>query len=158
MSRTKEKAPRIVTKSKNPDIHTLKYRPEFVELAHNYCLLGATNNELAEFFEVNVKVIYDWVNRYPEFKEALRAGKEEADGRVANSLYQRAKGFICDDTDLKVIDGEIVATKVKRYYPPDTTACIFWLKNRRPGDWRDKHIMEQEGPITVEVTKFSDGN
>jgi hypothetical protein len=30
------------------------------------------------------------------------------------------------------------------HYPPDTTACIFWPKNRRRDKWRDKHEIEHD--------------
>jgi hypothetical protein len=48
--------------------------------------------------------------------------------------------------DIRVIDKEIVQTPVRKYYPPDTTAAIFWLKNRRPDLWRDRNQTELTGP------------
>lgn len=89
------------------------YKPEFAEQAATLCKFGATDEEIADAFEVNVATIYRWRGKYQEFCEALKIGKDEADARVERSLYQKA------------ING-------------DTTAMIFWLKNRRSDVWRDK--------------------
>ena len=69
------------------------FRREYCELAHNYCLLGATNAELADFFEVAPRTIDNWIASHPAFAKAVRAGKVEADARVARCLYQRAVGY-----------------------------------------------------------------
>lgn len=61
-----------------------------------------------------------------------------ADAEVADRLYQRALGYTHVEDDIRVCDGVIITTPTTRHYPPDTTACIFWLKNRRPDLWRDK--------------------
>lgn len=94
------------------------YRPEMAEQAEKLCRLGATDKELADFFDVTEQTVNNWKSSQPGFFESLKKGKILADAEVANSLYNRALGS--DD------------------YPPDTTACIFWLKNRQPGKWRDK--------------------
>jgi len=114
------------------------YRPEFVEQAKQQCAEGATDVELADYFEVSVRTLYRWKNTYPEFCQALKASKAPADERVERSLFERAVGYERDEIDIRVVNGEIVQTPIRRFYPPDTTAAIFWLKNRRPDDWRDK--------------------
>ncbi len=119
-----------------------KYKPEFVKQAEKLCALGATDIELADFFEVNVATLYRWKNEHQEFCEALKVSKEIADDRVERSLFSRANGYEHDEVDIRVVDHVIVQTPIRKYYPPDTTACIFWLKNRRPDLWRDK--IEQE--------------
>ena len=65
------------------------------------------------------------------------------------SLYHRANGYSHPDVDIKVIDGEIVQTELIKYYPPDATSAIFWLKNRQPKKWRDKQETEHSGRIEV---------
>lgn len=115
-----------------------KYKPEFVKQAEKLCALGATDIELADFFEVNVATLYRWKNEHPEFCEALKVSKEIADDRVERSLFARANGYEHDEVDIRVVGGGIVTTPIRKFYPPDTTACIFWLKNRRPDLWRDK--------------------
>lgn len=132
-----------------------KYKPEFVKQAEKLCALGATDIELADFFEVNVATLYRWKNEHQEFCEALKVSKEIADDRVERSLFSRANGYEHDEVDIRVVDHVIVQTPIRKFYPPDTTACIFWLKNRRPDLWRDK--IEQEtkhsGKVEIEHSK-----
>lgn len=116
-----------------------KYDPaKTPEQAYKLCLLGATDKELADFFGVAESTLNKWKVDYPEFSEALNRGKVEADARVAQSLYHRALGYEHPDTDIRVVNGEIVITPTIKRYPPDTAAAIFWLKNRQRGKWRDK--------------------
>jgi hypothetical protein len=69
------------------------YKPEYCELAHNYCLLGATAEELAGFFGVTRGTINNWIATIPEFAAALREGRDLADARVARGLFARAVGY-----------------------------------------------------------------
>lgn len=128
-----------------------KYKPEFVEQARKLVQLGATDAELADFFEVAISTVSLWKVQHEEFSEALKLGKEISDKRVEESLYHRAMGYSHEDTDIRVIDGCVVETPIIKHYPPDTTAAIFWLKNRKPTDWRDKRDIEHSGSI-----KFDD--
>ena len=122
------------------------YDPDFVRQAEKLCRLGATDQELADFFEVNVRTIYRWKAEHAEFCQALKAGKAEADDRVERSLFARANGYEHDEVDIRILNSEIVQTPIRKFYPPDTTACIFWLKNRRPEEWRDKVEQTLTGP------------
>jgi len=124
------------------------YRPEMVEQAKKLCELGATDRELARFFQVSESTINLWKLEHPEFSESLKLGKEASDERVARSLYHRALGYSHDAVKI-FADPKTGAEKVVEYtehYPPDTTAAIFWLKNRRPKEWRDKVDHEHSGP------------
>lgn len=123
------------------------YIPEYAEQARKLCLLGHTDAELASFFEVSETTINNWKNKYPDFLESIKKGKEVADGNVADRLYQRAMGFIAPDVDIKVIENQIVETPLEKHYPPDTTAAIFWLKNRQRDKWRDKQEVEHTGEV-----------
>lgn len=126
-----------------------KYKPEYVNQAAKLCMLGATDIEIADFFEINVATLYRWKNEHPEFCESLKVSKEIADDRVERSLFARANGYEHEEVDIRVIDKEIVKTEIRKFYPPDTTAAIFWLKNRRPALWRDKTDIEHTGSINV---------
>lgn len=128
-----------------------KYKPEFAEQAAKLCLLGATDAQLADFFEVSVSTINLWKVQHSEFSESIRVPKGLADERVEQSLFRRAMGYEHDEVDIKVVDKEIVMTPIRKYYPPDTTAMIFWLKNRNPAEWRDK--VEQEHSGTVQISR-----
>ena len=121
-----------------------KYRPEFVEQAKKLCKLGATDLEIADFFGITVRTLFRWKNDYDDFCHALNESKVIPDERVERSLFHRAIGYEHDEVDIRVIDHQIVKTPIRKYYPPDTTACIFWLKNRRPDLWRDKR--EESAP------------
>ena len=130
------------------------YKPEYAELARKFCCLGATDAELARFFEVNVDTVHEWKKVHPGFSDAIKAGKEQADAEVATKLFHRAMGYEHPEDDIRAVSlgegrgSEIVITPTVKHYPPDTTAAIFWLKNRRPDLWRDK--VHQE--ISVDQT------
>lgn len=114
------------------------YNQSFDEQAEKLCKLGATDAELADFFNVVESTINKWKLDHKSFSESIRAGKILADANVASSLYHRATGYQHPDVDIKVINGEIVETELIKHYPPDTAAGIFWLKNRQKERWRDK--------------------
>lgn len=114
------------------------YRPEFCQEAEQLCANGATDEEIAEALEVSTRTIYRWKAEFPEFCQALKTGKDVADERVERSLYAKAIGYTYDSEKVFQFQGQIVRTPVKEHVPPDTTAAIFWLKNRRANDWRDK--------------------
>ena len=122
-----------------------KYKEEFIEQARKLCKIGATDAEIADFFEINVATLYRWKLEHELFCDALKSGKVESDERVERSLFSRAIGYEHDEVDIRVVNGEIVQTPIRKYYPPDTTAGIFWLKNRRPDEWRDKVQNEVTG-------------
>jgi hypothetical protein len=126
-----------------------KFKDEFVVQAEKLCKLGATDMEVADFFEVDVRTLYRWKGENEAFCQALKAGKDVADERVERSLYARANGYEHDEVDIRVVDKEIIQTPIRKYYPPDTTACIFWLKNRKPGEWRDKVEQEHSGTLQI---------
>lgn len=136
------------------------YKPVFAEQAEKLCKLGATDIELADFFEVSDRTIYRWQVQFPEFCQALKAGKETSDERVERSLYHKAVGYTFDSEKVFQFQGEIVRTKTREHVPPDTTAAIFWLKNRRPEEWRDvsrqEHTGKDGGPIQHEELSARD--
>ena len=116
------------------------YKAEYAEQAKNYCLLGATDIQLAGFFGVSEQTINAWKNKHPKFLEAIKQGKERADAEIAKSLFQRAKGYSHPEDKIfnsGDADNPVVVPTTK-HYPPDTTAAIFWLKNRRKDHWRDQ--------------------
>lgn len=105
--------------------------------------MGATDQQLAEYFDVDVTTIWAWKNERKEFFNATKLGKDSADYRVERSLYERAVGYSHPDVDIRTVscgDGvsEVVQTPIIKHYPPDPASMIFWLKNRKPREWRDK--------------------
>lgn len=114
------------------------YHPACDEMATRFCLLGAKEDELAECLGVSERTVKNWMHKYPTFLAAVRAGRAEADARVANSLYRRANGY--KHSAEKVFlskDGKIIRAEYTEHYPPDAASMIFWLKNRRRDLWRD---------------------
>src|SRR5690606_26574133 len=118
--------------------------------------LRTTDQELADFFEVDVSTINNWKIDFPQFFESIKKGKILADSNVAERLYQRALGFEHDSEEIKVTDGQVVRVPIRKIYPPDPTAAIFWLKNRRPKEWRDKQEIEQSGGLTIKFVEPGD--
>lgn len=122
------------------------YRPEYADQSLKLCRLGATDKELADFFGVVESTINEWKIHQPAFSESLKAGKGLADAEVADKLFKRATGY--EHAAVKISaspDGKEHVTEYIERYPPDTTAAIFWLKNRRPDVWRDKVQQELTG-------------
>ena len=117
-----------------------KYDPAFAGQAEKLCKLGATDAEIADFFEVTVRTIGHWKTQHEEFFQALKRGKGAADDRVEQSLYHKALGYSYDAVKIFLPAGEKkpVCVPYREHVPPSDTAIIFWLKNRRREEWRDK--------------------
>lgn len=139
-----------------------KYKEEYNDLARKFCLLGATDADLAEFFDVEEQTINNWKNAHPLFFESIKKGKAQADANVADRLYQRAMGFEHDEEEIKTVTiagggSEIVRVPTRKIYAPDPTSAIFWLKNRQPKKWRDKQelgMTDGDGKDVPAVTVF----
>lgn len=126
-----------------------KYKAEYAKQAAKLCSLGATDAQLADFFEVAVSTVALWKVQHRPFSDAIRVPKAQADARVEESLYKRALGYEHDESDIRVIEGALVITPIRKHYPPDTAAAIFWLKNRKKDEWRDKLDHEVSGNVGV---------
>lgn len=128
----------------HPGGRPTKYDTVFNDQVTKLAKLGATDKEIADFFDVAESTINLWKQEHVEFSESIKRGKIEADANVAHALYHRAIGYEHEDIDIRVVDKEIVETPLIKYYPPDPTAGIFWLKNRRPKDWRDRQDIKAD--------------
>ena len=118
------------------------YKDEYAEQARKICLLSATDDDLANFFEVSTSTINNWKIAHPEFLESIKAGKIQADSEVANRLYNRAMGYSHAEDKIFNDNGKALVVETVKHYPPDATSAIFWLKNRRPDQWRDTKNIE----------------
>ena len=113
---------------------------------------GLTDEQLAAKIGITATTLYDWKNKYPVISEALKRGKEVVDVEVENALLKRAMGYEYTETRTETADDGTVKTIVmQKTMPPDTTAQIFWLKNRRPAIWRDKQQVEHSTDKPFEV-------
>lgn len=106
---------------------------------------GLTDEQIAANIGIRAGTLYDWKNRFSDISEALKKGKEVVDRQVENALLKRALGYEYKETTREPVLNpntgkvELTVTKtVTKQVVPDTTAQIFWLKNRKPETWRDK--------------------
>lgn len=114
-----------------------------LEEIKDWCRNGATDEEIAKRLGISIASFYNFKNQFLEFLEALKETKEIVDAQVENALLKRALGYSYDEVTQEVVDGELKVTKViTKQVVPDTTAQIFWLKNREPSKWRDKLQVE----------------
>lgn len=123
------------------------YQKDYADLAYKFCLLGATDAQLAEHLDVTEDTINQWKKDHKDFFLAQRNGKLKADAEVADKLYHRAIGVewteqqafkVKTQTSPGVFDEEIKIVDVKRAAPPETQAISLWLRNRKSDKWNDK--------------------
>jgi hypothetical protein len=146
-SASKKQHSKTAVKGKHPGGRPSLYKPEYATQVLKFCLLGATDKEIADFFNVAESTVNKWKLEHPEFSESIKKGKLEADANVASSLYNRAIGFTkkgCEE--IFMYKGEVVRAIVTKYFPPDVTAQVFHLKNRQPSKWRDRQVQSLENP------------
>lgn len=123
---------------------------------------GRTDKEMAETLQVSEASFHLYKTKYPEFKETLKVNKDIADIEVENKLYQRALGYEYEEETIEYVNDENGKPKIKskkvtkKMLAPDTTAQIFWLKNRKMKEWRDKQHLEHSGEIKTTVENLSD--
>lgn len=148
------------------------WRDEYVRYIFYFSLLGVTDVQIAQFFGVSVKTIEYWKRKKPEFMEAMRMGKLQADGKVVNSLFLAAVGYSHDDevilpNRVKEYDEEgkirreytkALRIKTKKHYPPNVTAALKWLQARQPDVWGKR--IRIEGHVDhnhkIDLSKFSE--
>jgi len=121
-----------------------RYRSEYAEIARKACTEGATNATLATRLAVARGTVDNWIATIPEFGEAVGKGRAIADDAVVSALYARATGFKQPAIKFFHYRGETKREEHTVHLPPDTHACIFWLRNRRPEEWREKREAEPE--------------
>ena len=130
-----------------------------VKAVQKACELGATDKDLAEMFNVNERTVNRWKTKHPEICQTIKTGKAIADEKVEHALFERATGYEHDDVHIMAINGQVVETPIVKRYPPDPTSMIFWLKNRKPKDWRDTVKTEitgtDGGPLAIELSKMT---
>lgn len=143
------------TIEKNKGGRPTKFKDSDLKLMRYMYRKGATDLEVCAELEIGEATIHRWKKAHPKFMEELRSWKEEADEEVERSLYERATGYSCIETKAFMHEGCIVTEDFTKNYPPDTTAMIFWLKNRNQKDWRDKQEIElnKESTIVINVSQ-----
>lgn len=122
-----------------------KLTPEIRKQAYELALIGLTDKEMALAWDVSESTITRWKQADEEFCTSLKGGKALADATVAMALYQRACGYSHPEEKVFMSEGKAITVKTTKCYPPDTTACIFWLKNRQSNSWREKQEVQVSG-------------
>jgi hypothetical protein len=122
---------------------------EKLELIEGWARDGLTDEQIADNMGIHVSTLYEYKKKYPELSEALKKGKEVIDRQVENALLKRALGYEYQEVKRELKHNketgkkEMMITEVKtKEVQPDTTAQIFWLKNRKPDEWRDKQQID----------------
>ena len=120
--------------------------PEKLTLLTAWARDGLVDEQIAKNMGISEATLYNYKNKYPEIKEALRKGKEVVDIEVENAMLKRAMGYTITINEQK-LDREGFVHDLKRdiHIPGDVTAQIFWLKNRKKVQWRDKVEYENTG-------------
>lgn len=138
-----------MTKPKNkggrPSLYDTVWQHRLIEV-EGWAKDGLTNEQIAYNMGINITTFYRWQTNYEEFRESLKESKEIADRHVENALYMKATGYRERVNKIKILnDGTPIPYVEEVLYAPDSTAMIFWLKNRKPAEWRDK----KEVDVTV---------
>lgn len=122
---------------------------------------GLTDEQISQNIGINPATLYAWKNNYPKISESLKRGKKVVDIQVENALLKRALGYKYTETTKQLVANsktgktELKVTKeIEKEMPPDVTAIIYWLKNRKPEIWKDKQNIEISGELQMEKTKL----
>ena len=141
ISKKKKEGEPMAAKGKYADWIT----PEGLLKIEGWARDGLTDEQIAENIGIGTTTLYRWKEEFEVFRETLKKGKEVVDRQVENALFKRAVGYEYIETTREAVKdpetGEtnlIVTKEVTKQVIPDTTAQIFWLKNRKPDKWRDK--------------------
>lgn len=138
-----------------------KYDEKLNKRVEKFCKLGATDKELADFLEITESTLNEWKKKYTELSESIKRGKDLADMNVVNSLYKKAIGFKKKAVKIFQAGGTAFEHEYNQYFPPDVTAQIFWLKNRRKTVWADRqeinHNIKLEDCTNEQLQRIADG-
>lgn len=109
---------------------------------------GLIDEQIAHNMGIKRQTLYEWKKRYPDISDALKKGKEVVDRQVENALLKNALGYEYEEETV-TNKGDVVT--IRKYQHPNTTAQIFWLKNRKPQDWRDKQEVDHQGDMSLNI-------
>lgn len=114
---------------------------------------GWTDEQVSDFFGVATSTLKVWRSKHKEFSATIEASKEIADLKVEKSIYELACGYSHPIEQVLKIPGKIVRVSDIKHYPPNVTACMFWLRNRKPKEWRDKASLISDEPDDPEFLR-----
>lgn len=129
-----------------------KFVEDMVRQVKILAIKGFTDKEIAKLYAVTEQTVNNWKTQYPDFFESLKNGKEIADNVVERALFERATGYTHPEVHISNHQGVVTKTDIIKHYAPDPTSAIFWLKNRKPGEWREKH----ETDVNLNIMNLAD--
>lgn len=125
---------------------------------------GLSDEQIAKNLGIGIRTLYEYKEKYPQFLQALKKGKEVVDLEVENALLKRALGYdyIEEITEIKIVAGKEtkLVKKVKKHMVGDVLAQMYWLNNRKPTKWKAKRddVIEQDANITINIKGVGDGD
>lgn len=114
---------------------------------------GLTDEQIAENIGIGYSTLQTWKSKYQDIRDTLKRGKEVVDRQVENALLKRALGYRYDEV---TIEGGVETKRVTKEVIPDTTAQIFWLKNRKRETWADRQSIEMSTPIDESIKEMEE--
>lgn len=141
------------------------YDKSMCDKAYELASKGLSDKKIAKSLQVGLTAFYDYKNKFPEFSEAIKKGKKPANSEVEAALFKKCTGFIVkvqkafkvknieySESGKKISETEeVVLVEEDQYIPPDTTAQIFFLKNRESEEWKDKREAENDNKNDNEI-------
>lgn len=117
-----------------------KYKECYNDRAYKLAKIGATNALIAKKLKVNISTLFNWTKTHPGLKDSIICGRTEFESEVERALMKRAVGFTFNETKTIYNKDDDVITKhvTSKYYPPETSAAVFWLKNKFPDRWKER--------------------
>lgn len=112
---------------------------------------GVTEADICKNLDVNNTSWIEYKKEYPELAKALKNGREVIDVMVENALLKAALGYEYTEEELNKMTGKPI--ELRKTAHPNTTALIFWLKNRKPKEWRDKQELEHSGDVNFVINR-----
>lgn len=113
---------------------------------------GLTIEDIATEMKVATSTVSKWLVEKPPFSEAVKIARQKADGEIERSLYELAHGYEYDVEKPMVVNGAVEIVQYRERIPPNPTAMIFWLKNRKPKEWRDRQEVTLDTTIEIKHT------
>ncbi len=115
---------------------------------------GLTDEQIAKKMGITRSTLAEWKKKFSDISDTLKRGKEVVDAEVESKLLKRALGYEYTETYReRVLNKEtgeyefVLVKEITKEVVPDTTAQVFWLKNRRPEEWRDKREVQVDGKL-----------
>ena len=129
--------------------------PEGLTLIEGWAREGLSDEQISHNMGIVPKTLYEWMNKYSDISKSVKKGKEVADFEVENALYKSAMGYEYEEVKQYIKDmgngkQEKRIEKTMKHIAPNTTAQIFWLKNRKRDKWNDRQHIEHGGSISIE--------